>query len=87
MPLLYNHLLDSCKYVCKNTLLAKRRGGGHLHPLTPLKSAIVRKRKRTARVAKRREGRGRGEEEERSGEGRGGGEDGRRGAKELMNLL
>ena len=77
MPLLYNHLLDSCKYVCKNTLLAERR----------LKSAIVRKRKRAARVAKRREGRGRGEEEERSGEGRGGGEDGRRGAKELMNLL
>ena len=44
-----------------------------MHPLTPLKSAIVRKRKRAARVAKRREGRGRGEEEEeRSGEGRGG---------------
>ena len=76
MPLLYNHLLDSCIYVCKNTLLAKRRGGG----------SFVRKRKRAARVAKRREGRGRGEEE-RSGEGRGGGEDGRRGAKELMNLL
>ena len=65
----------------------KEGGGGHLHTLTPLKSAIVRKRKREARVAKRREGRGRGEEEERSGEGRGGGEDGRRGAKELMNLL
>ena len=31
MPLLRNHLMDSCSYVRKNTLLAAK-GGVHLHP-------------------------------------------------------
>ena len=64
--------------ICMQKYITSQKEGG---------GSFVRKRKRAARVAKRREGRGRGEEEERSGEGRGGGEDGRRGAKELMNLL
>ena len=62
-------------------ITSQKEGGSHLCPLTPLKSAIVRKRKRAARVAKRREGRGRGGG--RGGEGRGGEEDGRRGGEEL----
>ena len=34
MPLLHNHLMDSCSYLRKNTLLAAK-GGVHLHPLNP----------------------------------------------------
>ena len=34
MPLLHNHLMDSCSYVRKNTLLAAK-GGVHLHPPYP----------------------------------------------------
>ena len=34
MPLLHNHLKDSCSYVHKNTLLAAK-GGVHLHPSYP----------------------------------------------------
>ena len=37
MPLLYNHLIDSCKYVRKNTLLAAKEGC-ICSSLTPLKS-------------------------------------------------
>ena len=40
MPLLHNHLMDSCKYVCKNTLLVVK-GGCICTPLTPLKSATA----------------------------------------------
>ena len=40
MPLLHNHLMDSCSYVCKNTLLAAK-GGCICTPLTPLKSATA----------------------------------------------
>jgi len=36
MPLLYNHLMDSCSYVRKNTLLAAKGGC-----LTPPKSATA----------------------------------------------
>ena len=34
MPLLHNHLMDLCSYVCKNTLLAAKGGCicMHLHP-------------------------------------------------------
>ena len=37
MPLLHNHLMDLCSYVCKNTLLAAKGGCicMHLHPLNP----------------------------------------------------
>ena len=35
MPLLHNHLMDSCSYVRKNTLLAAK-GGCICTPLTPL---------------------------------------------------
>ena len=38
MPLLHNHLMDSCGYVRKNTLLAAK-GGCICTPLTPPKSA------------------------------------------------
>ena len=38
MPLLHNHLMDSCSYVRKNTLLAAK-GGCICTPLTPLESA------------------------------------------------
>ena len=38
MPLLHNHLMDLCSYVCKNTLLAAK-GGCICTPLTPSKSA------------------------------------------------
>jgi len=38
MPLLHNHLMDSCSYVRKNTLLAAK-GGCICTPLTPPKSA------------------------------------------------
>ena len=41
-PLLYNHLMDSCSYVHKNTLLAAK-GGCKCTPLTPSKSATVLK--------------------------------------------
>ena len=38
MPLLHNHLMDSCSYVRKNTLLAAK-GGCICTPLTPPGSA------------------------------------------------
>ena len=38
MPLLHNHLMDSCSYVRKNTLLAAK-GGCICTPLTPPESA------------------------------------------------
>ena len=38
MPLLHNHLIDSCSYVRKNTLLAAK-GGCICTPLTPPESA------------------------------------------------
>ena len=38
MPLLHNHLMDSCSYVRKNTLLASK-GGCICTPLTPPESA------------------------------------------------
>ena len=38
MPLLYNHLMNSCSYVHKNTLLAAQ-GGCTCTPLSPPKSA------------------------------------------------
>ena len=38
MPLLHNHLMDSCSYVHKNTLLAAKR---KCTPLTPPKSATA----------------------------------------------
>ena len=37
IPLLYNHLMDSCSYLRKNTLLAAKEGV-HLHPPYPPKS-------------------------------------------------
>ena len=37
IPLLYNHLMDSCSYVRKNTLLAAK-GGWICTPLAPPKS-------------------------------------------------
>ena len=40
MPLLHNHLMDSCSYVRKNTLLAAK-GGCICTPLTPPESATV----------------------------------------------
>ena len=40
MPLLYNHLMDSCSYVRKNTLLAAK-GGCICTPLTPPKSVTA----------------------------------------------
>ena len=40
MPLLHNHLIDSCSYVRKNTLLAAK-GGCICTPLTPPESATV----------------------------------------------
>ena len=40
MPLLHNHLMDSCSYVSKNTLLAAK-GGCICTPLTPPKSATA----------------------------------------------
>ena len=40
MPLLHNHLMDSCSYVHKNTLLAAK-GGCICTPLTPPESATV----------------------------------------------
>ena len=40
MPLLYNHLMDSCSYVRKNTLLAAK-GGCICTPLTPPESTTV----------------------------------------------
>ena len=40
MPLLHNHLMDSCSYVHKNTSLAAK-GGCICTPLTPPKSATV----------------------------------------------
>ena len=44
MPLLHNHLMDSCSYVRKNTLLAAKGGAFALPkctPLTPPKSTTV----------------------------------------------
>ena len=42
MPLLYNYLMDSCKYVHKNTLLAAKGGAfAPRTPLTPLESTTV----------------------------------------------
>ena len=35
LPLLHNHLMDSCNYVCKSTLLAAK-GGANAPPLPPL---------------------------------------------------
>ena len=40
MPLLHNHLMDSCSYVRKNTLLAAK-GGCICTPLTPPESATA----------------------------------------------
>ena len=40
MPLLHNHLMDSCSYVRKNTMLAAK-GGCICTPLTPPGSATV----------------------------------------------
>jgi len=40
MPLLHNHLMDSCSYVRRNTLLAAK-GGCICTPLTSPKSATV----------------------------------------------
>ena len=40
MPLLHNHLIDSCSYVRKNTLLAAK-GGCICTPLTPPESATA----------------------------------------------
>ena len=65
-------------------ITSQKEGGSHSCPLTPLKSAIVRKRKRAARVAKRREGRGRGGG--RGGEGRRRGWEERRGSKNSNSL-
>ena len=42
MPLLHNHLMDSCSYVHKNTLLAAK-GGCICTPLTPPESATANK--------------------------------------------
>ena len=41
MPLLHNYLMDSCSYVCRNTLLAAKGGSicTPLPPPPPLKSA------------------------------------------------
>ena len=36
MPLLYNHLMDSCSYVRKNTFTNHQRGGAFAPPLPPL---------------------------------------------------
>ena len=41
MPLLYNHLMDSHKYVCKNTLLAAK-GDAFAPPLPPLNQPLNR---------------------------------------------
>ena len=40
MPLLQNHLMDSCSYVRKNTLLATK-GGCICTPLTPLNPPLL----------------------------------------------
>ena len=40
MPLLHNHLMDSCSYVRKNTLLAAK-GGCKCTPLPPLNPPLV----------------------------------------------